>query len=123
VVEGSARIVAASAGTDWLRLQIEAAGPAQVEAALFDFPDWRVQIDGQTVPHTVSTPNGLVTFTVPAGAHQVELRLEDTAVRRWGNRISLLSWGALVLTAPGMLLASRLRRWGTSVRLGRHSAA
>ncbi len=123
VVEGSARIVAASGGTDWLRLQIEAAGPAQVEAALFDFPDWRVRVDGQTVPHTVSTPNGLVTFAVPAGANQVELRLEDTAVRRWGNRISLLSWSALVLTAPGMLLASRLRRWGASFRLGRQSAA
>ena len=82
-----------------------------MEAALFDFPDWRVEIDGLPAPHTASKPNGLVTFDVPDGVHQIELRLEDTAVRRWGNRVSLAAWAALALAGPAMLLAPRLRRW------------
>ena len=111
VIQGSARILNASAGTDSLSLEIEATGPARVEAALFDFPDWRVEIDGLPAPHTASKPNGLVTFDVPDGVHLVELRLEDTAVRRWGNRVSLAAWAALALAGPTMLLAPRLRRW------------
>lgn len=116
VVDGSARVLSASAGTDWLRLRVEAAAPAQIEAALFDYPNWRVEIDGREVPHTASIPNGLVTFRVPAGDHQVEARLEDTTVRRLGNWLSLVSWAALVLAVPGMLLAQKLREWRKSLQ-------
>ncbi|OGO50875.1 MAG: hypothetical protein A2148_07935, partial [Chloroflexi bacterium RBG_16_68_14] len=111
VVSGSARVLDASAGSDWLRLRVEATAASEVEAALFDYPNWRVRIDGQAVPHRASTPHGLVTFAVPAGTHDVEIRLEDTAVRRAGNWLSLVSWSALVLTLPAMLLGPRLRGW------------
>ena len=112
IVRGPARVLDISKGSDWLHFQIEATRSTQVEAALFDFPEWRVQIDGRRVPHIASIPHGLITFGVPAGVHQVEIELEDTFVRRWGNRISLLAWAALALTAPALLLAPELRRWG-----------
>ena len=116
VVDGSARIVGTSAGSDRLRFGVEAETPARIEAALFDYPNWRVRIDGQAVAHATSTPHGLVTFDVPAGSHNVEVRLEDTAVRRAANWLSLVSWVALALTAPAMLLAPSVRRWRARLR-------
>ena len=115
VVAGSARILSAAAGTDWLRLRIEAAAPSGLEVAVYDFPNWRVRVDGETAPHAASRPSGLITFAVPAGAREVDVRLEDTGVRRLGNLLSLASWGALALTLPAILLVPRLippaRRW------------
>ena len=116
VVAGSAIVQSATAGTDWLQLELHVTREARVEAALFDYPNWRVRVDGEMVPHTASEPNGLVTFLVPAGATEVEIRLEDTGVRRWGNWLSIISWAALALTPPAMLLTPWLRRWATRLR-------
>ncbi len=112
VLEGSALIEPAGSGSDWLELHIEATGPARVEASIFDFPKWRVRIDGATVPHTVSVPNGLVTFAVPAGTHDVELRLHDTTARRAGNLLSLASWSAWAGALVAMLVAAPIGRAG-----------
>lgn len=112
VVQGSAVIEPAGAGSDWLRLHIEAAGPARIEAALFDFPKWRVRIDGATVPHTASVPTGLVMFEVPAGSHDVELRLQDTRTRRAGNLLSLVSWSVMLGTGAAILMFAALSMRG-----------
>ena len=110
VVAGPAYVSAVSSGSDWMTMRVDADAPARVQAALFDFPTWRVEVNGQVVPHEASKPNGLVTFDVPAGRSDVDVRLQDTAVRRLGNRISLVSWSALVLTVPVWLIAWRVRR-------------
>jgi hypothetical protein len=112
VVAGSALIEPAGSGSDWLRLHIDAASPSRIEASLFDFPKWRVRIDGATVPHTASVANGLVTFEVPAGAHDVELRLQDTAARRGGNLLSLASWSAWAGALLAMLVAAPIGHAG-----------
>jgi len=109
VVEGSARI-AGSTHTDSLDLEVDAQSPSRIDASVFDFPNWRVRVDGESVHHTVSTPYGLVEFEVPAGLHHVDLQLEDTNVRRAGNWLSLMSWAALILGWPGLALWRRYRR-------------
>jgi hypothetical protein len=124
VVQGPARVLTASRGSDWLRLQIEADAVARVEAALFDFPQWQVKVDGSPVSHTVSPPRGLVSFEVLPGAHEVEIRLQDTFARRWANRVSLVAWAALALSVPALLLAPELGRlrarlWSRRTRLRR----
>jgi len=111
VVEGAGEVVSARSGSDWLTLEIEAAEPVRVEASLFDFPEWRVRIDGEEVEHGASTPHGLVTFSVPRGRHEVQLNLESTAVRKAGNYVSLLSWLALAVSVPALLLAPKVRSW------------
>ncbi len=121
LVSGSAQIRDVTRGSDWLRFQVEAPQSIQLETALFDFPEWRLRIDGHALPHLVSIPNGLITFGVPAGVHNVELRLEDTFVRRWGNRISLVAWVALVVAVPVMILAPDLGRWGARLARRRQS--
>ena len=112
LVSGSAQIRNVNSGSDSLRFQVEASKPAQLEAAIFDFPEWRLRIDGQVVTHLVDPSSGLITFGVPPGVHDVELRLEDTFVRKWGNRISLVAWVALIFAVPVMILAPELGRWG-----------
>lgn len=108
VVDGAARVAAPERGSDWLNLDVDAASPSRIDAPIFEFPNWRVRIDDKAVPHTASQPYGLIQFAVPAGRHHVELRLEDTNVRRLGNAFSLVSWAALVLGVPAFVLG---RRW------------
>jgi hypothetical protein len=122
VVAGAAIVRSATAGTDWLQLELHVTREARVEAALFDYPNWRVRVDGETVPHVASEPNGLVTFLVPAGATEVDIRLEDTGIRRLGNWLSLVSLAALALTPPAMLLAPWLRRRLIRLRAGQPGA-
>lgn len=59
------------------------------------FPGWTAYVDDQPVDIEVAQPDGLITFWVPAGRHEVRLELEDTRPRRLGWGVSLL--GALAL--------------------------
>lgn len=108
-VSGTARIAEAERSSDSLRLHIEAETAATIEAAVFDFPNWRVRIDGGGAPHEASAPHGLITFEVAPGGHEVELALEDTAARRAANALSLASWAALLIGVPAFAAAGRLR--------------
>ena len=86
-----------------------------VVASVFDYPNWRVYVDGERVDHVAGISHGQIVFGVPPGTHRVELRLEDTGVRRLGNLLSLASWSALALTAVAMLAAPWLARWRVRV--------
>ncbi len=47
----------------------------------FDFPGWTAYVDGREVPIEAAEPDGLITFSVPAGNHRVAIRMEDTPPR------------------------------------------
>ncbi|MCH8026003.1 MAG: hypothetical protein IH866_04330, partial [Chloroflexi bacterium] len=119
VVDGSATVRATDSGSDSLSLRVEADTDVTIQASVFDFPNWRVRIDGEVVRHSASSPHGLITFDVPEGTHLVELKLEDTATRRLANRISLASWGALLLAVPIALLTPRIAAWRRRSEPGR----
>ena len=72
---------------------------ARMRAAVFDFPDWTVRVDGEVVRHAPEELTGAITFTVPSGTHRVALDLEDTAVRKAGNFLSLSAWALFFLVA------------------------
>jgi len=65
-----------------------------VRINLFYFPGWQVQIDGLPVAHRVSDPYGLIEVDVPAGEHQIDVRMGTTPVRRLG---ALISWATLLM--------------------------
>ncbi len=73
--------------------------PASFKATYltFDFPGWRVTIDGQPVAIVPSEPNGLITFEVPAGKHTVMVSFEDTPSRTAADIISLASLVVFIL--------------------------
>ena len=65
------------------------------------FPGWAVSVDGQ--PQAVIKDNqtypGLIGYSVPAGTHQIVTEFSDsTPARQWGDRLSLLSLGVLILS-------------------------
>ncbi|MGB2694479.1 MAG: hypothetical protein WBD55_04730, partial [Dehalococcoidia bacterium] len=118
IVEGKGDVLAAVQGSNWMQLRVDIKGsePALVGAALYEFPEWRVEVDGKPVTHGPSFQQGLVLFHVPPGVHQVDVQLKDTFVRRWANRISFVSWMALVLALPLLLPNLPLRHWYRRLR-------
>lgn len=65
--------------------------PVTVQFYTYDFPGWRVAIDGRPVAHRHEPPYGLITLDVPAGEHRVSLRMGSTPPRIVGSAISLVA--------------------------------
>ena len=57
----------------------------------FYLPGWWATVDGQSAQLQPSGNLGLVTVTIPAGSHTVRVELGETPVRRWAERLAMLS--------------------------------
>ncbi len=66
----------------------------------FYFPGWEARLDGQPLPLSPSDPHGLLTFTLPGGAHTLDLRFGSTLVRTAAGWIS----AAALLIIIGLLV-------------------
>ena len=73
----------------------------------YAFPGWVVRIDGERTAIAPEPESGLITFTVPAGEHEVVIRFGTTPLRAVSSAISLI--GGLGLAA---LVGLSLRRGG-----------
>ncbi|HOG46409.1 MAG TPA: 6-pyruvoyl-tetrahydropterin synthase-related protein [Anaerolineae bacterium] len=67
----------------------------------FYFPGWQAYVDGAPVQVSSLPLHGLIGVNVPAGAHRVRLRFEDTLLRRSCSVASLIS--LLVLSGMAVL--------------------
>jgi hypothetical protein len=65
----------------------------------FAFPGWTVTLDGHQVPITPGDPDGLITFTVPAGEHIIEVRWQSTLLRTSLSLLSILALAGVGVTA------------------------
>jgi len=63
----------------------------------FAYPGWQARVDGISQPTFPTTPEGLISLPVPAGAHLVEIAFGTTPLRVAATLVSLLSALALVL--------------------------
>ncbi len=100
-------------------LTITASQPFTAVYNGFDYPGWRVTIDGTAVPITPDVPYGRITFPVPEGRHGVSIRFGETAPRRAADYVSL---ACLALTI-GLLLWSGRNSTGLKSRCWQPSAA
>lgn len=80
-------------------IQINTPAPFTARYLSFAFPGWVVTVDDQRVPVTPSDPEGLITFTVPAGEHLVTVRWQSTLLRTILSLLSILSIVGIVVTA------------------------
>lgn len=66
------------------------------------FPGWQVKVDGEKVPIEFQDINhrGLITFSVPQGQHNVEVRFGESPVRFISNMTSLVS----IIVITGLVL-------------------
>jgi hypothetical protein len=74
---------------------------------LFDFPAWRVTIDGKSVPTIVDPETGLISLDLPAGTHRVTALWTKLAVERLG----LIITGLMALVLAALASAPRVRRF------------
>jgi hypothetical protein len=94
--EGS-RILSARTGA--LETTIELNSPASFRARYlaFYYPGWRASVDGEPAEVTPTSPEGLVSFEVPAGRHTIAVRFGETPLRLAADAISLVSLLTLVV--------------------------
>jgi hypothetical protein len=82
---------------------------AQFRLSTFYFPGWKLYIDGRAAPVTHANPQGLMEFRVPRGDHAVRAVFEDTPIRTWSTRLSLLSLFVMALTPVVARLLTGIR--------------
>ena len=80
-------------------------GPATVQFYTYDYPGWRVFLEGEVIPHRPEPPYGLITVDVPAGEEQtLLLKMGTTPARTAGGLLSLLALGMIIV---GLFFAKR----------------
>jgi hypothetical protein len=62
----------------------------------FDFPGWQVKVNGREVTVTPGDPDGLLTFPVAAGSHEITIMWRSTPLRSGLVALSLLVTAAVV---------------------------
>jgi hypothetical protein len=118
VLGGDAEITGVDHGSSSLVFAATSTGGARLRASITDFPHWRVRLDGKTIPHDHANELAAISFDVPPGSHNVELRLENTTVRTVANYWSLIAW-VLLIVASGALLA--MAAWSAYARARSHA--
>ncbi len=110
-VEGRGRVIGEETGTDWFNLTAAVeSDKSSLRINIFDFPGWRVYVDGNPVEHHIPADEqwGRIRLELPAGIHRVEGRFEKTPVRRAADYLSLLSWVGLA-AASLILVKARFK--------------
>jgi hypothetical protein len=91
---GSAQILARRSRE--IDLRVETPTGVKMTVPQFYYPYWTARVDGANdLAVTPSQPDGLINLNVPAGDHEVRLRLERSKPETVGQMISLVS---LVIT-------------------------
>jgi len=103
VFAGDADITDVDPGSSKLVFAATSTGGARLQASVTDFPHWRVRLDGKTIPHDHANELAAISFDIPPGPHNVELRLEDTKVRTLANYWSLTAWVLWIAAVGGLV--------------------
>ncbi len=97
-------------------IRVQAEQPSRVRLKTYNFPGWTARVDGVRVP-LASDADGIQVVDVPAGAHTIDVRFQNTAPRLIGILITLCGF----LAAFGLTLAGRAQAHGQSPAAGRES--
>lgn len=73
-----------------------------IEVPITYFSGWEVRANGEIINLSEPSIQGLITFRLPKGEYQIDLKLEDTPIRILGNSLSVIS-----LTLIAFLLIQR----------------
>jgi hypothetical protein len=87
-------------GTDWLFFNIKLTQDSTLTLANLAYPGFTLYQNGQPIKYDIEPELGRITVNLPAGNHQLYLKLQNTPTRNIANTISLVAWGALL----GLLL-------------------
>lgn len=85
----------------------EMAAPARLALHLFNYPAWKVEVNGRAVQAGARESTGQMLVPVEAGANRVQITFARTWDRRVGGWISLVTALLVVL----WIVAAKVRRW------------
>ncbi len=88
-LKGTEHIVLADKTHEYL-MSLTAPAEMMVTVAIAYYPGWQAEVDGQSVPLSISK-DGLLQVVVPQGQHQVGFRFTETPLRTVANVISIVS--------------------------------
>ncbi len=92
----AATVTVVEHGPEHDRFRVSSQTPFVLRPYTFYWPGWTAYVDGVKTPIEIADPDGWITFWVPAGTHDVRLRLEDTPPRGLGWGVSGLALLALI---------------------------
>ncbi|HEY52581.1 MAG TPA: hypothetical protein G4N94_03905 [Caldilineae bacterium] len=102
--EGNVRSLHHGAGSE--QVQVAAQTPVTLQFYTYYYPGWRATVDGRETEIRPDDPYALITLDLPAGTHDVGIRLGNTPLRTLAAIISALTLG-LLLT---LFLSSAMRK-------------
>ena len=108
LVEGQGSVVVSALSPTAYDFRVSITEQARLRVNTFYFPGWTLYVDGVERPIQISHPEGLMEFPLESGEHLVEVRFQDTPVRLWATRLSLLALLLLLLTT------TISKRWASS---------
>ncbi len=107
IIEGMGTIEEISLTSELHAFKINAQTPLNLVDNTFYFPGWQITVDNQQVPIEFQNEafRGLITFKIPSGSHNVEVKFGETKLRRLADIISL---GSLLFLLV-LILISKLK--------------
>lgn len=96
-ISGGGEIGDFQKGTNWQKMKVTInSSQATIRLSLYDFPGWKVYVDGKETEIDHNNFLGLITFKVNEGTHEIVAKLTDTLPRKIGNSLSLVGFSLLV---------------------------
>ncbi len=109
IIEGNGKILKRDELVSKRKYEIQADSAIRLADNTFYFPGWKVYVDGIDTPIEFQDPSyrGVITYSVPAGSHQVEVVFKDTKLRLVSK---LFSIGAILLFVGLFIIRKKLSR-------------
>jgi hypothetical protein len=104
IVAGAAAIRDQQWTPERARMGVDASEPSTLELRIYRYPGWTASIDGTDVPIQVAPVTGYMRADVPAGEHEIMLRLDRTPAQRAALAMAL---AALIACVALMLRRSK----------------
>ncbi|MEK7472752.1 MAG: 6-pyruvoyl-tetrahydropterin synthase-related protein [Patescibacteria group bacterium] len=97
VLDGKALFSDYKKGSNFQTGKVDVLEDATIRIPLYDFPGMQVKVDSKKVEHYNNDCRGqefcygLISFKLPEGEYNIEVKLTDTPIRKIGNLVSLVS--------------------------------
>lgn len=84
IIEGKGSLVERNINNNSRKYFLDAQSPVKIVDYTFYFPGWNVFVDDRPVPIQFQDPRhrGVITYSAPAGQHEIKVLFQDTQVRK-----------------------------------------
>lgn len=84
-------------GTDWLFFNLKLQKDSQITISQLAFPNFSITDNNSPINYTIDSELGRMVITLPAGNHQIYIKLRNTLIRTISNLISLSAWSFITI--------------------------